>query len=85
MNKNVACTTITGVALTFLPNSNKQNYQSKLFEPYNTLQFTFTADRSGKIGKDSCIIVIVEIDLPLLTVNVPPMLTSKKLNFNDNI
>jgi hypothetical protein len=66
LNLNSACTSILGDLLVFEANSRDQSFEEKLFEPFNSYMFTFSAEKSSvsKTGSNFAVIIIVDLDQP---------------------
>jgi hypothetical protein len=66
LNLNSACTSILGDLLVFEANSRDQSFEEKLFEPFNSYMFTFSAEKSSfsKTGTNFAVIMIVDLDQP---------------------
>ena len=76
----------------------KLSYPAKLFEPYVVMYWTVTVIKGAKTGNrvskeiihfltycNSVTILVVEIDIPLLTVSVPDKFFFERINLNDDI
>ena len=83
MNKQEQCTKIDGTPLEL--DSSILNFPKKIFEPYNSYLFMIEGEKEGisKIGQ--VVIIIVETNLPMLSVNVPENFLNEKLNKNDDL
>jgi hypothetical protein len=71
-----------------LNNSYSLSYVPNFFTPYNSFLFTFTAtsqSNSNKYGSSQSIIIVVETDVPLLTVTIPTNMLTSKINKNDDL
>lgn len=43
----------------------------KYFEPYNSFSFKVKGTKANKMGEHDVVLIIVETNLPVLTVKVP--------------
>jgi hypothetical protein len=64
---------------------NNQTFQAKIFEPYSTMQFTFTGTKSARTKTDTIVVTVVELDLPSLELIFPAFLASNKVNKNEQV
>ncbi|KRX01334.1 Insulin-like growth factor binding protein, N-terminal [Pseudocohnilembus persalinus] len=79
------CRNIQNNPITMTQSVDNQQFAAKYFEPYSTFRYTFYAEKSSSNYTDSVLIIIIEEDVPSLSLDLPDTLMSGTTNLNDDL
>ncbi|KRW99012.1 Insulin-like growth factor binding protein, N-terminal [Pseudocohnilembus persalinus] len=85
LSENDDCKNIEGNYINVDQFVDFQKYPPKYFEPFDVLQFTFTATKNFQSIDNNVNIVILEDDIPSVKVDIEKQLLVNQINLSDNI
>ncbi|KRX04545.1 Insulin-like growth factor binding protein, N-terminal [Pseudocohnilembus persalinus] len=79
------CRNIQNNPIIMTQSVDNQQFNAKYFEPYSTFRYTFYAEKSFTNYTDSVLIIIIEEDVPSLSLELPDTLKGGTTNLNDDL